>query len=115
MLLYYVTLHVVTEDPVDIILSVVLTIQDLNEIKSILIPFKRLWYHIGVKLNIDMAKMDLIRELHEDDEVCLLEMVKEWLTSTKATRQKLFKALTIVGSCTTQADLTMKGKGVLLC
>lgn len=91
-----------------------LTIQDLNEIKSILIPFKQLWYHIGAKLNIDTAKLDLIKELYQDDEVCLLEVVKEWLTSTKATRQKLFKALTTFGSCTTRPDLTEKGNGVLL-
>ena len=95
-------------DPVGI-LSLALTIQDFDEIKSILSPFKRLWYQIGVKLNISTAKMDLIKELHQDDEVCLSEMVTEWLTSTKATRQKLFSALAIFGSCTIQPDATMKG------
>ena len=51
-----------------------------EEIFAHLLPFKSLWYEIGLQCGINTEKLDDIQELFVDPEDCLHDLINELLT-----------------------------------
>ena len=58
-------------------LANVLSTKNKEDICAYLLPFSSVWYGTGIGLGVHVEKLDQIKELYEDAEDCLREMIRE--------------------------------------
>ena len=72
-----------------------LTLTDLKEVRTLLYPARRKWYHIGIELGLSVEELDTIKAENTDAMESLTAMLKLWLKSIDPvpTRRALADAL----------------------
>jgi len=58
-----------------------LGIHHLKDVHEELIGISHKWYDIGLQLNLPVGTLDKIREQYSDPQICLREILKNWLVT----------------------------------
>ena len=75
-----------------------LSLDDLETVCEELHPVERLWYNIGLQLQVPLVDLQLIESEHKDDHsTCLKRMIKKWIEAGNANWETLCQVLKIVG------------------
>lgn len=76
----FLYLSLTGDNPQDSITKV-LASRNKEEITAYLLPYKRVWYGLGIDFGIPTEKMDEIRQLYDDPGDCLQEVIGELVAS----------------------------------
>ena len=73
--------------------TALLTVVDLNTVRSSIWDARSKWYDVGLELGIPAATLDAIRVNKQSCEDCYTEMLKRWLEGSNQTWSTLADAL----------------------
>ena len=91
-----------------------LTLADLKEVRTLLHPARRKWYHIGIELGLSVEELDTIRADHTNAMDSLTAMLKLWLKSIDPVPTQRALAVALMAWTINEVELAQKGNCLLL-